>query len=164
MYPKYLHSFNVVSLLNVLEHVPSPQIAFEQIKCLLKPDSGMVVICVPNDFSNIQRIAQTKLMKEPWWVAVPDHINYFSTESLQQLLASMGFEIIYTTVDFPMEVFLLMGEDYIGNPSVGSSCHQKRKSFELSLPGDARRNLYHHLAEVGIGRNCIIFAKRITES
>lgn len=163
-YPKYLHSFDVVSLLNVLEHVPSPQIVLEQIKCLLKPESGIVVICVPNDFSTIQQITQAKLMKEPWWVAVPDHINYFSIESLQQLLASMGFEIIYTTVNFPMEVFLLMGEDYIGNPNIGSSCHQKRKLFELSLPGDARRKLYHNLAEVGIGRNCIIFAKSIPGS
>ena len=163
-YPKYSNSFDVVSLLNVLEHVPSPRAILGQVKDLLNPEWGIIVICVPNDFTTIQQIAQAKLVKEPWWVAVPDHINYFSIESLQQVLASMGFEIIYTTVDFPMEVFLLMGEDYIGNPSVGSSCHQKRKSFELSLPGDARRKLYHHLAEVGIGRTCIIFAKRITES
>jgi 2-polyprenyl-3-methyl-5-hydroxy-6-metoxy-1,4-benzoquinol methylase len=162
-HPKFLNSFDVISLLNVLEHVSSPKIIIEDIKYLLKPESGIVVIRVPNDFTTIQQFAQRKLMKEPWWVTVPDHINYFSIESLQHLLTAMGFEIIYTTVDFPMEFFLLMGEDYVGNPITGSSCHQKRKSFELSMPGETRRRFYHHLAEQGIGRNCIIFAKRIPE-
>ena len=163
-YPKYSHSFDVVSLLNVLEHVSSPRVILEQVKDLLKPGSGIVVIRVPNDFTSIQQIAQAKLLKEPWWVAVPDHINYFSTESLQRLLTSMGFETLCTIADFPMELFLLMGEDYVGNPDVGSSCHQKRKSFELSLPGEARRKLYLNLAEQGIGRDCIVFARGVTES
>ncbi len=90
IHPTCLHSFDVVSLLHVLEHLPSPKIALEQIKRLLKPESGIVVIGVPNDFNIFQQIAQAKLLKEPWWVAVPDHINYFSIESLQQLTTGGG--------------------------------------------------------------------------
>jgi 2-polyprenyl-3-methyl-5-hydroxy-6-metoxy-1,4-benzoquinol methylase len=163
-YPRYSNSFDVVSLLNVLEHVPSPQAILRQVKDLLKPESGIIVIRVPNDFTTIQQVAQAKLVKEPWWVAVPDHINYFSIESLQRLLTSMGFETLCAITDFPMELFLLMGEDYVGNPDVGSLCHQKRKSFELSLPGEIRRQLYLNLAEQGIGRDCIVFARSVAGS
>jgi len=38
-----------------------------------------------------------------------------------------------------------MREDYIGNYKVGSKCHQKRTNFELNIPDELRRNIYHWL-------------------
>ena len=32
-----------------------------------------------------------------------------------------------------MEAFLMMGENYIGDPALGRACHNKRKSFDLAL-------------------------------
>jgi len=57
-------------------------------------------------------------------------------------LKSLDYEIVLRITDFPMEFFLLMGEDYIGNDEVGSKCHQKRMKFELSLPDELRRDIY----------------------
>jgi len=133
--------FDAINLKCVLEHVPNPMEILEICKSLLK-DSGMIYIEVPNDFNALQ-LQVHKLGKPQWWIAIPDHINYFDFRSLERVLESLGFEIVLRTTDFPMELFLLMGEDYIGNDEVGSKCHQKRMQFELSLPEELRRNIYH---------------------
>ncbi len=132
--------FDAINLKCVLERVPNPIEILEICKSLLK-DSGMIYIEVPNDFNALQ-LQVHKLGKPQWWIAIPDHINYFDFRSLERVLESLGFEIVLRTTDFPMELFLLMGEDYIGNDEVGSKCHQKRMQFELSLPEELRRNIY----------------------
>jgi hypothetical protein len=59
-----------------------------------------------------------------------------------------------------MEFFLLMDENYVENAKKGRECHQKRVAFELSMPSDLRRRLYKSFAELGIGRNSLVFARR----
>ncbi len=159
VYPEYKYAFDAITLLNVLEHVLNP-IKFLQItKKFLKPHSGIICVRIPNDFNELQIHAQKKLKKDLWWIAVPDHINYFNIKSLQKLLTSLDFEIIYTATDFPMELFLLMGDKYVENPEVGHICHKRRVNFELSIPDVLRSKIYQNLAKIGIGRNCMIFAK-----
>ena len=116
--------FDVVNLKCVLEHVSNPMEILGICKSLLK-DSGMICIEVPNDF-NILQLQVHKSGKPQWWIAIPDHINYFDFRSLEKLLESLGFEIVLRTTDFPMELFLLMDEDYVGNDEAGNICHQKK--------------------------------------
>jgi 2-polyprenyl-3-methyl-5-hydroxy-6-metoxy-1,4-benzoquinol methylase len=151
-------AFDAVTLLNILEHVPNPVALLNLIKRLLA-DGGIVVIRVPNDFTELQINAQEHLKKQGWWIAVPDHINYFNFESLGTLLERLGFEVVYSQGDFPMEIFLLMGDDYAGDPIMGNRCHQKRVSFEMAVDGDLRRRMYRALSGVGVGRNCLMFAR-----
>jgi 2-polyprenyl-3-methyl-5-hydroxy-6-metoxy-1,4-benzoquinol methylase len=158
--PSNAGTADVVVMLNVLEHVPDPELMLAQIRTLLSP-GGLVVIRVPNDFSEMQDAAQRKLKKEPWWICAPDHINYFSVQSLQSFLANSGMQTVYAMTDFPMEFFLLMGDDYTGDAAAGSAVHQKRVQFELALPSPLRRKLYAALASVGIGRNVMAFARKI---
>jgi 2-polyprenyl-3-methyl-5-hydroxy-6-metoxy-1,4-benzoquinol methylase len=158
--PSQKSNFDVVTMLNVLEHVRNPIETLKQAKELLRKFTGVIVIMVPNDFSKLQMYAAKKLNKDLWWVAIPDHVNYFDFKSLQKILVSLNFEILYYTTDFPMEIFLLFGEDYVNNSKVGSMCHKKRINFELSIPDELRREIYHKLAEVGVGRSILIFGKR----
>lgn len=151
--------FDAITLLNVLEHVPNPVDILLKAKSLLNSPSSIICISVPNDYSELQINAERKLNKGKWWVAIPDHINYFDFESLQRLIDVVGLEAVYKTTDFPMELFLLMGDDYVGNPNIGTECHKKRRNFELSINDVFRREFYRGLAEMQIGRNCIIFAK-----
>ena len=123
-YPQYSSTFNIVTLLHVLEHIPNPVEFLSLVKNLLT-NTGMIVIQVPNDFNELQLAAQKQLNKKPWWIAIPDHINYFDFRSLHALLERLGFKVIHSQGSFPMELFLLMGDDYVGNPEVGSKCHQK---------------------------------------
>lgn len=157
-YPQQLSAFTVVTLVNVLEHVPNP-VEFLGLTKKLLIDGGIIVIRVPNDFNELQLSAQLHLQKEPWWVAIPDHINYFDFQSLQVLLENLGFEVICAQGDFPMEFFLLMGDDYVGNSDVGGECHQKRVRFEMAVSGELRRRMYKALAEVGVGRDCLVFGR-----
>lgn len=158
-HPDYKHKFDAITLLNVLEHVPNPAKFLQYSKKLLKAHTGVLCIRVPNDFTELQFYAEKKLNKTLWWVAIPDHLNYFNIESLQKLIESIGFEVLYTTADFPMELFLLMGDDYIENPEVGSLCHRKRVNFELSIASNLRQKIYQSLVKIGIGRDSMVFAK-----
>jgi 2-polyprenyl-3-methyl-5-hydroxy-6-metoxy-1,4-benzoquinol methylase len=157
-YPNYQHFFDVVTLFGVLEHATNPQKMMNAVKKILKTD-GIIFINVPNDFSPFQMAAQENLKMEPWWPGTPDHINYFSIESLQKFLESQGFSVIEKTTDFPMELFLLMGDNYIRDPQVGSLCHQKRKLFELAIPRSLRHSLYSCFAHHSLGRCCIVYAR-----
>ena len=132
--------FDAINLKCVLEDVPNPIEILEICKSLLR-DTGMICVEVPNDFNTLQ-LQVHKLGKPQWWIAIPDHINYFDFDSLEKILENLDFEIVLRTTDFPMEFFLLIGEDYIGNDEVGSKCHQKRMKFELSLPDELRRDIY----------------------
>jgi hypothetical protein len=95
-----------------------------------------------------------------WWVACPDHINYFDLASLSRLLEHHGLRVFQAQATFPMELFLLFGSNYVADPELGSRCHAQRKSFELAISPELRRRLYRSFAELGIGRDCVVFAKK----
>jgi SAM-dependent methyltransferase len=142
--------FDAVLLLNVLEHVTDPVKLMRQCRAVLG---------VPNDFSALQLAAQEKNKSRAWWVTLPDHVNYFNASSLRRLMEGVGFTIVEAFTDFPMELFLLMGEDYVAEPSLGKVCHDKRVAFELAVPTDVRRRLYRSFAEQGIGRTCMLIGR-----
>jgi len=150
--------YDAITLLNVLEHVPDPYRVLSMAKGLLVED-GILAIRVPNDFSELQLSTHEKLGGGKWWVAVPDHVNYFNFESLGALLHKAGYEIAYSQSDFPMELFLLMGDNYVDNPEVGDSCHRKRVALEIGIPGKLRRKLYRALGQAGFGRSCLMYAR-----
>jgi SAM-dependent methyltransferase len=152
-------SIAMVSAINVLEHLPDPVAFCDAMHELLAP-GGLLVLRVPNEFNPLQLAAQAALGIEPWWIVAPDHISYFDYESLARLLEGRGFEVVSMQSDFPMELFLLMGDVYIGNPDVGRDCHAKRRRAELAMGPEARRSLYRSLAASGLGRNCLVIARR----
>ncbi|MGD0570333.1 MAG: class I SAM-dependent methyltransferase [Candidatus Sulfotelmatobacter sp.] len=151
--------FDVVVMINVLEHVPDPVRTLQECKQVLAP-GGILCVRVPNDFTEIQAAAKEKIGAAPWWIAVPDHINYFNFASLKQTLDRTGFDTVYAQGDFPMEMFLLMGENYIGNPEIGGRCHARRVQFDLGLPAKLRRKIYSALGKADVGRACLVFGKR----
>jgi SAM-dependent methyltransferase len=154
--------YDMVSMLCVLEHIPDPRAMLATVRRALVSD-GVLCVKVPNDFSILQRAAQTVNGAEDWWVAVPDHVNYFSADSLTVLLEKNGFRVRERFADFPMELFILMGRDYVSNPALGRECHERRRSFELAMDGATRRDLYSRLAETGLGRNVVLVAEVVDQ-
>lgn len=142
-------------LLNVLEHVADPLGLLRDVHALLAP-GGAICVRVPNDFTEWQAAAQGT--RTSWWVAAPDHINYFSHSSLAATLEACGFAMARMTTDFPMELFLLMGDNYVDEPALGAQLHEKRRRFELALPKPLRQRLYAAFAAAGAGRNSLAFA------
>jgi SAM-dependent methyltransferase len=151
--------YGAALILNVLEHVPRPEEMLQAIHGILEPD-GLLYIRVPNDFNPLQASAQKVLDAEPWWIAVPDHVNYFDVESLCALCRRLGFEPVDVQADFPMELFLLMGLRYIGDPELGARCHEYRVQAERSMDPAVRRDLFRSFARSGIGRNTRLLVRK----
>ena len=97
------HKFDVIFLGNVLEHVLDPAALVDQLKNLLEKD-GLLVITVPNDFSDLQRFLLDKSeVDEEYWITYPDHLNYFNLNNLSKLLSDRNLPVIDKFSDFPIE-------------------------------------------------------------
>lgn len=150
-------SADAVVLTNVLEHVPDPLGILRTIRGLLRP-GGAVAVRVPNDFNPLQEAATAALGHRPWWIAAPDHVNYFDHASLRRIIELAGYRVVDQWADFPMELFLLMGDDYVGDPTLGPVCHRRRQRLELSLDTADRRRFGRALVPLGWGRNSVVVA------
>ena len=87
----------------------------------------------------------------------------FNFSSISDLLKRIGFKIIIKEATFPLEIFLLMGQDYIKNPKIGKKIHLERiqfeKNFEKRNEGQLKRKIYRKLAEIRseerrVGKEC----------
>lgn len=158
-----LGRFDAVNLTNVLEHVPDPAAILEAAVSLLNP-GGVLCVGVPNDFSPLQIAARGAAQTGDWWVAPPHHLNYFDFESLATLVEGLGLTVKDRTTSFPMEAFLMMGDNYTADPALGRACHNKRKRFDFALEAagmkDIRRDFYRALAKLGIGREAVVIAAK----
>lgn len=156
-----LGRFDAVNLSNVLEHVPDPAHLMHLVHGLLEP-GGAICVTVPNDFSPTQIAGRAAVGADDWWVAPPHHLNYFNFDSLTALLSRLGFVAKARTTSFPMEAFLMMGENYVRDHSLGRTCHNRRKKFDLAFEAaglkETRRGFYRALAKLGIGREVVIVA------
>jgi 2-polyprenyl-3-methyl-5-hydroxy-6-metoxy-1,4-benzoquinol methylase len=149
--------FDLVTVFNVLEHVPNPREVLDACRELLTED-GVLVVKMPNEFNPLQEAARAALDLDRWWISVPTHISYFDFDSLAAMLTDHGFDVHARFADFPMSQFLLMGHNYVEDSDVGSDCHERRTRFELAIADDVRRNFYSSLARAGLGRNCTLVA------
>jgi 2-polyprenyl-3-methyl-5-hydroxy-6-metoxy-1,4-benzoquinol methylase len=156
-----LGRFDAITLTNMLEHVPDPIAILTAAADMLEP-GGAILVGVPNDFSPLQLAARAAMGLADWWVAPPHHLNYFDFESLEALLVRLGFEPVERSTSFPMEAFLMMGEDYTGNPELGRACHNRRKRFDFAFEAaglrQKRRDFYRALAQAGMGREAVVIA------
>ena len=156
--------FDLVVLKNVLEHVIEPLSFLTQINNNYMQSGSLLQIEVPNEFNPFQTAAQKLYDLDQWWVAPPAHLNYFSKASLQRLCEAAGLEFVSVKSSFPMEIFLLMGKQYVGDPEQGSECHNLRKTFEQNLIDlgrlDLLQELYHKFADMDIGRQITMVVRK----
>jgi len=154
--------FDIVTLLNVLEHLRFPAQTLIDIRKKLLKRGGLLVVDVPNEFNDFQTIANTEFRLNKWWLCPPMHINYFSVTTLCNLLQKCGYSIVYKESSFPLEIFLLMGDVYVGKGELGKICHEKRVKFEYLMrkhgKGKKLSLFYQALAELDLGRQITIFA------
>lgn len=157
----------VVALNNVLEHLTDPDKVLADVKKYLLSPEGVVLIFVPNEFNVLQDLLnKTALKNSPdkqnYWLLPPEHLNYWTMASLKQFLDRCGFKVLYSTVDFPMELFPLMGEDYVSFPEKGRGAHLKRVQFEKYMEEarahDLKNRLFEAFAEIGVGRTLQVIA------
>ncbi|MBL4766390.1 MAG: class I SAM-dependent methyltransferase [Rhodobacteraceae bacterium] len=154
-------SYDVVWLQNVLEHVIDPVGLMKTLHGLMKPE-GVLIVTVPNDFSNLQFAAMDQgHIDRSFWVALPDHLSYFSLESLKNIGTATGWRSLEVLGDFPIDWFLFHpASNYVQDPSAGKPAHHARVAIE-NLIGERPMadivSFYSALAKIGMGRDLTIF-------
>ena len=77
---------NVISFIDVIEHVENPRELLSKAISLLTPD-GVLVIITP-DISSLA----ARVFRNYWWHIRPAHIGYFSKATLKQLLDELNLQ------------------------------------------------------------------------
>ena len=83
--------FDVVTLWQVLEHVPYPLRVLKEVHRILKP-GGLLVAATP-DIEG----ALAKMFRRRWWNLRKLHINQFTTGTLADMLGRTGFRNVFST-------------------------------------------------------------------
>lgn len=152
---------SVVVMINVLEHVSTPLDLLRRVHSIL-PKDGLLCVTVPNDFSPLQQAFLKVKGHLPWFVCLPDHLNYFSFSTLSHALRKSGFKIVDQTALYPLELFLLQDLDYVANPELGPVAHQRRVMFEQNMKAagmtETLDHFYRTLAAGGYGRDIMVIS------
>ena len=153
--------WDVINVAYLLEHIPEPADFLIKIKEHLNKN-GIIIVEVPNEFNPFQLAYLKKHDILPYWIALPDHLNYFDKAGLKNLMKQTGWTIIHGESSFPMEMFLLMGDNYLKDSSIGKRSFGKVVEMEKTLreyhPSLVSR-MYSALYKCGIGRSNIVYAK-----
>lgn len=153
--------WDVINVAYILEHIPDPADFLSRIRKHLR-DDGIIIVEVPNEFSPFQLAYIKEHNMQPYWIALPDHLNYFDKQSIKYLMERTGWRIIHAETSFPMEMFLLMGDNYLMDRSIGKHSFKKVVEMERILrnydPGLVSR-MYSELYKCGVGRSIILYAK-----
>jgi 2-polyprenyl-3-methyl-5-hydroxy-6-metoxy-1,4-benzoquinol methylase len=153
--------WDVINIAYLLEHIPEPAHFLIKIKGHLNKD-GIIIVEVPNEFNPFQLAYLKKHHTLPYWIALPDHLNYFDKAGLKNIMKRTGWTVIHGESSFPMEMFLLMGDNYLEDSLIGKHSFSKVVEMERALreydPGLVSR-MYSALYKCGIGRSNIVYAK-----
>ena len=152
-----VRTFDVCILRNVLEHVIDPVQLLKQIRNILAKD-GIALITVPNDYSELQKMAMDKgYIDREFWFAPPDHLHYFNTINIVPFMQENGLTVVDMFSSFPIDFFLFhQGSNYIADKSLGKQAHFARIAIDLLLAKQGMEkflNLYRAMATCGIGRD-----------
>mgnify|MGYP001028236444 CR=1 FL=1 len=99
--------FDVVTLWQVLEHVPHPLVILKEVHRILKP-GGLVAVSTP-DFGGVP----AKILRRRWWNIRSLHVNQFTTRTLKGILENAGFKNVSSAcykecVSLPMLVIPIL--------------------------------------------------------
>ncbi|HOP74681.1 MAG TPA: class I SAM-dependent methyltransferase [Bacillota bacterium] len=156
-----LEGVSFINLQFVLEHIKDPLTVLRMLHRTMTV-GGVIRVCVPNDFSPGQLAYIEKYREKPHWVCLPDHINYFTFDSLSKLLCKAGFREVYRTTNFPLEFLLAGGINYYASETERQKVGPFVKNFEASFKETGRQDvldrLYENLAQQGLGRSIFMYA------
>lgn len=157
------NKFDVCIIQNVLEHVIDPRELLNDLRNLLTKD-GIVVVRVPNDYSRTQtRAMELGHINNEFWVAPPEHLNYFNTKNLIDFIKSINFHIIDMFSGFPIDFFLFHpGSNYILNEENGKTANRARVELDLLMSESGIDNYYNlckSWARCDIGRLITVLIK-----
>ena len=92
------HSFDVVYMADVLEHIPDPVSFAVELRRILAPD-GHVVVCGPTALNALWRrmgiLAYGLFKKTRSIAAAPYHLFEYNPQTIKRLFESVGFDVVH---------------------------------------------------------------------
>lgn len=152
--------FDIVYFEQVLSHIPDYTKVLLKAKDLLS-EGGILALEEPNEYNPLQMVIAKE--KGIYW-NTEDHCNYFTIMNMEFLLKEMGFKTVYKSCTFPMELFHLMGFDYIGNNECGKRVHFLRYKLLSGMEYKQRKELKEKFAEMGWGRDLFLIVRGLNNA
>lgn len=154
------NSFDAVCFWAVLEHVAEPKVFLRRAHELLKP-GGVCFILVPNFQSLAQRLLGAK-----YRYVLPQHVNYFTPDTLAKLLGK-DFAVIHQTTSHFNPVVIL--KDWRGKTPTTDQDRaallvktNRLKQNKLLLPVQmAYAGVEKLLGGMGLADNCVLVARKV---
>ena len=132
-------SFDLVTLWDVVEHLPDPVSTLREIRRILRP-GGLLVLSTPDLKSLDSRLFAG------WWhgLEIPRHLVLFGPETMRQALQRAGFEKVERKyISGSYHVRLLSVQALITrSASAMSQCAERCWCWPACLCGDSRFGLY----------------------
>lgn len=158
--------YNIIFIGNILEHLLDPEKFFSRINKLSTKKKTFIIVTVPNDFSRLQKeLLISYKIKSNYWLVPPEHINYFNNKSIVKFLSSNGWEELVSFADFPIEWFLVNKHSNYKSKKIGKDIFSGIKFLEKVLYKSNKIkdifNFYKSLANIQMGRNITVIAKRL---
>jgi SAM-dependent methyltransferase len=155
--------YDLVICNNVVEHVIDPPGLLQRLRRIVKP-GGLLRLAAPNDGSWLQHEVVARGLAGPeFWLAPPEHLSYFTAESLGRVIENNGWTVAEMLAEFPVDLYALNPDSaYTRDPSKGRNCHFARVAFEMGLWRrglDAVIDFRRACARAGIGRNLTAYAR-----
>lgn len=134
--------YDVVTMLDVLEHMPKPEDGLNIVNKILKT-GGLVVINTPDSGS-----LWAKIISKNWHLLVPpEHIHLFNKESVRKILERQGFEVLmvgHVGKKFSIEYIFIMYYKWFKMDLFKSVASKLKGTWlgKFSLPTDFRDNMF----------------------
>jgi len=160
---KQKSKFHLINLSNVLEHVIDPLTLLTEVRKLMDKDS-ILRIEVPNDFSGFQEMLVERGFTKDHWFLPPEHLNYFTFKSLNNVLTNLGYSVVKMIADFPIETFLLNeNSNYVHHKERGKQAHLARMltaNFLMKQDVDSYIAYLGSAADLEYGRSIVAFVRK----
>lgn len=88
-------SFDLVTLWDVVEHVPDPQELLRQVRALLKPTGALIL-----ETQNVDSLFANLLGKRWQHYKHEEHLYHFNPATIRRLLSEVGFQIVRNTPSY----------------------------------------------------------------
>lgn len=150
--------FDVITLNHVLEHVLDPIDLVSRLSKIINK-GGILIIKVPNDFSLLQKyLLENQFIDKEFWLAPPDHLNYFDKNSLIAFIESFSYSTLEIFGDFPIDINLFNPDtNYVQKKDTGKRCYDAKLAFDTYLhktfPVEKIVEFYSSILEVDLGRS-----------